>query len=275
MMILFTTDFSSNATHAFSHALWWANQLKAEINVLHVYQRIKLHSWIENSLDKESLDQKIASGEFNLFQSEIDELKKRAKKSYPEINLTFTLRETERTVDGILAAIEEIKPSMVVMGTKGETGLVGFIFGSVTSEIAQSSPVPVLGIPPEAETKEVKTIGFPFDFENGELSILEKSLAITRKLNATLDCVHVSTDPYEKYVESFRKFQEGFAEEPNIDFSLVETEDAEQGLMAFQEAHNWDVIVWHQHEDKSAFGFKNVRKTALEIEIPFLTMNAK
>lgn len=275
MKILFTTDFSSNATDAFPHALWWAEKMDAEVLVLHVYQKLRVHSWIEKATDMTSVEEKIAKGESAIFEKEINQLKSLSQQINPKVNVSFLLKETQKTAEGILEMIKESGAGLVVMGTKGETGLAGFIFGSVTTEVAENSPVPVLGVPPEAQQKEVKTIGFPFDFESGELTILEKSLAVARKIGAALDCVHITPDSHEHYTEAFRRYQKGFDNEPNITFSLVETEDVDQGLQVYLETHQWDVIVWHQHEFELSFSFSNAKNTAIEIEIPFLAVSAK
>ena len=46
----------------------------------------------------------------------------------------------------ILAAIDELAPAMVAMGTHGRTGLAHLLLGSVTEKIVQKSAVPVITI---------------------------------------------------------------------------------------------------------------------------------
>jgi len=46
--------------------------------------------------------------------------------------------------DTILAYINKSKPDMVVMGSKGRSGLMDVLLGSVAQRVASKSTVPVL-----------------------------------------------------------------------------------------------------------------------------------
>ncbi|SRR5579883_3175514 len=50
----------------------------------------------------------------------------------------------------ILAAIDELRPDLVVMGTHGRHGLSRALLGSVAEKIVRLSPVPVLTVPHRA-----------------------------------------------------------------------------------------------------------------------------
>jgi len=47
---------------------------------------------------------------------------------------------------GIIEAIEELKPDLVVMGTHGRRGFVRAVLGSVAEKLVRLSPVPVLTV---------------------------------------------------------------------------------------------------------------------------------
>lgn len=49
--------------------------------------------------------------------------------------------------DVVLAAVEELKPRMLVLGTHGRTGLKRLLLGSVSEDITRRSPVPVFLVP--------------------------------------------------------------------------------------------------------------------------------
>lgn len=46
----------------------------------------------------------------------------------------------------ILKAIDEVKPSLVALGTHGRTGIAHLLLGSVAEKVVRSSPVPVLTV---------------------------------------------------------------------------------------------------------------------------------
>jgi nucleotide-binding universal stress UspA family protein len=49
-------------------------------------------------------------------------------------------------VEEILAVIDELHPSMVVMGTHGRSGLARWVMGSVAEQVARRSSIPVLTV---------------------------------------------------------------------------------------------------------------------------------
>lgn len=51
----------------------------------------------------------------------------------------------------IIAAIEDVSADLVVMGTRGPSGLDRLLLGSVAESVVTESPVPVLTIPPTSE----------------------------------------------------------------------------------------------------------------------------
>ena len=58
-------------------------------------------------------------------------------------------------VDQIERIASETKPSFIVMGTRGRSGLNRAFNGSVAEGVARRSPVPVVMVPPERRPTEV------------------------------------------------------------------------------------------------------------------------
>lgn len=76
----------------------------------------------------------------------IEELGRYASENAPSaLDVQTDVREA-LPVPGILAAIEEHRPDLVIMGTHGRAGLARFVFGSVTEAVLAATTVPVLTI---------------------------------------------------------------------------------------------------------------------------------
>ena len=60
----------------------------------------------------------------------------------------------ESIVVGLLAAIEELRPKLVVLGSHGRTGFPRALLGSVAESIARRSSVPVLIVPTHEREKQ-------------------------------------------------------------------------------------------------------------------------
>ena len=85
MKIVFPTDFSNAAENAYVYALKLAERLEASITVVHVYEVLQVHSWVEESTNMASVNDKITIGEFERFRKEIDAFKRIAADNRLEI----------------------------------------------------------------------------------------------------------------------------------------------------------------------------------------------
>src|SRR5690606_18432371 len=102
MKILFPTDFSAAAENAYVYALKLADRLNATVTVLHVYEVLELHSWIEDATDTDQLNEKITLGEFERFREQIDLLKRIAAESMLEkVQVNYVLKESDLVVEAI------------------------------------------------------------------------------------------------------------------------------------------------------------------------------
>ena len=147
--ILFPTDFSPAANHAFIYALHLADVLSAEINTLHAYPLPEIHGVVMPNLVGE-IEQSIRMEEFDEYRNSVDQLRVIAEAhSLGHVRVNHTLK-TGSTIKAILASAESEGSDVIIMGTKGATGLREVFVGSVTGEIMEKANCPVLAIPDEA-----------------------------------------------------------------------------------------------------------------------------
>lgn len=91
-------------------------------------------------------------------ERESDELKLYLKKQSAALyeqgikDVTTTVRIGGIISDAILAYVQEAGHDMIWMETHGRKGISGWILGSITEEVLQYSPVPVLSLHPERES---------------------------------------------------------------------------------------------------------------------------
>jgi nucleotide-binding universal stress UspA family protein len=98
----------------------------------------------------------------------------------------------------VLALIEKKKADLVIMGTKGASGLKEIFIGSNTEKIVRGTKVPVISIPKSSKIKSIKNIVFPNSLreENEALTLAVKSLQDFFK--ATLHIVFINTPGFFK-----------------------------------------------------------------------------
>lgn len=130
--ILVPTDFSDYATKAFDLAVVIATSAKAAITLLHI-------TWQNAETDNEE-------GRKNLKASVQQKLDAIKQNSSNNIIINTAIMDGD-IVPSILDAITTYAADLVVMGTKGATGMKKVVLGSNTANIIGKSPVPVLSIP--------------------------------------------------------------------------------------------------------------------------------
>lgn len=87
----------------------------------------------------------------------MEEFMKRMADNHPDckiLNKSETMLVVGLPVTRILEAADKVQARMVVMGSKGRTGLSHVLLGSKAEQIVRLSPIPVTIVKAEAERKE-------------------------------------------------------------------------------------------------------------------------
>jgi nucleotide-binding universal stress UspA family protein len=139
--ILVPVDGSEYSTKALDVAIDLARGLGAEVVILHVVDlaRVALMSGGQAQLIAGCLD---------ALQSEGREIVEEGAHRVPPEVASSTRMTDGIAVEKIEQIAEEMKPSFIVMGTHGRSGLNRAIMGSVAEGVARRAPVPVVIVPP-------------------------------------------------------------------------------------------------------------------------------
>jgi len=137
MKILCPTDFSDNSKFACEYAVDLGNSMKAKIIFLSAYQ-VK-----QSALVLKSLDETIKSTTEEDLKEFTKSFKQKIKTSFePEYVVV-----SGNTCDCIVNHADKNGVDLIIMGTKGSSGIINMLLGSVTSDVIKKSNVPVLAIP--------------------------------------------------------------------------------------------------------------------------------
>jgi universal stress protein A len=143
--ILFPTDFSHDAELAFQYALTFAGKFGAELYILHVI-------YFPPQTPEYDIGQIIDGLVKNAEQS----LNKLIESAH-EPNMVFhpDVQVGVEHVE-ITKCAEKEKIDLIIMGTRGRTGLAHIFLGSVAERVVRHAPCPVLTVKLPA-TKDVET----------------------------------------------------------------------------------------------------------------------
>jgi nucleotide-binding universal stress UspA family protein len=128
--ILCPIDFTEAADAALRTAFELAQQLGAELDVLHTWQ-LSAYASPTGELAKDTERQ---------LQADVAEALLRTETNDPRVHTHVRLGPAAET---IVAVAEELGAGMIVMGTSGKRGFERFLVGSVAEEVVRRSAVPV------------------------------------------------------------------------------------------------------------------------------------
>lgn len=96
--------------------------------------------------------------------------------------------------DEIIALANEIKPEMVIMGTRGADKKTASILGSITEVSIRKLKVPVLAIPEDYKfvgQQNLNRIVYLTDFDESDFASIKKLMRFTQFLNLSIHCIHI------------------------------------------------------------------------------------
>ena len=138
--ILYPTDFSENAAHALPYAVGLAEDHQAELCILHVIEDILTPAYFGAHFDPSV----IPSAELEA------SAQKELSAVLPDADAQpFPVRTILRRGSPYAEILETVKSEeadVIVMATRGYSGLAHLLLGSTAERIVRASPVPVLTI---------------------------------------------------------------------------------------------------------------------------------
>ena len=180
--ILVPTDFSLNANKALNYAAAVAKLSGAAIIIVHV-TNLSHASINENVILSEPLD----AGVLDAANKELEILVK--------VTREITQGKVEKQLyngfitDAIQQAALENKADLIIMGTLGNSGVRGKLFGSITAKLISSLAVPLLAVPLMHEWQPPKNILLAINCFEESPEVLQPLIQLAGFLKAP---IHVS-----------------------------------------------------------------------------------
>ncbi|WP_162558706.1 universal stress protein [Robertkochia solimangrovi] len=276
--VLLPTDFSENAWNAISYAIDMFSDVPCEFYILHTYvpafYRVDyaLGGPAYSGIDDAMIQATISGLEHTLerIHEKFNNPKHKFHTHYAFNQLTDEIREyaSEQSID------------MIIMGTKGASGVMQVLLGSNTVFVMRTARIPVLAIPEGYTFKSLDRVLFPTDYlKHYEKEELGELLDLCRLHGAEVQVVHVDEGHIlSEEQESNKKFLEDAFQGVPYSFALLDNEYPPDAIKAYTEKEDFDLLVMmnrkHSFMERLLLR-QNVDSVGFEIKIPFLVLREK
>jgi nucleotide-binding universal stress UspA family protein len=186
--ILIPTDFSPIANNAFDYAIQIANEFRSKLLLYHVYTFYRKVDF--NKDYPEDQQPFIKRKEKQMSLSEVKFTDK-----IEQLGLTIQTKLEEDSIISLFdQKVKEHNASLIVMGSKGASGIKKVIFGSVAATALEMAKVPVLVVPPNHPFSPIKKIVFATDLKQIDSNILSPIHQLAVQFNASITILNVNSD---------------------------------------------------------------------------------
>lgn len=267
--ILIPTDFSVQAEYAYLLVNNIRAKINAEVHFVHVFD-------VPDTVSLDSKGNIQTCGEIDVEylvsqKQIIDRKLNDMKKLYGEDIQTHLL--FGKLTDTILEFSETEKFDLIVMGTKGVSGLKEKLVGSETQIIVRKSKIPVLSMMCDRSDLVIKNILLVHDFSSPVKEDLDLLKMFVDAYGAKVHQLQITSDTTKEYSQILSNMN-AYAEVNGIvgqENHVLADSDVENGVIHFNQIHTVDLVCIGTHGKGSLFHSSATEKLVNHMYKPIIT----
>lgn len=182
--ILVPTDFSENAHIALNYAIGMAKEYQYDIHLIHAFQAMT------SKFGDETFNKEITDHAETKALQQLELLRTEKQAAHPEVNFSKDCLEGSNLSEVLTSISGKSNYLLIVMGTKGSTGMKDRLLGSNTFNTIIKAPIPVLAIPEEFGRFSMSRAGLLTNFKKTDIPLLESFTEIFGR-NTEITLLHV------------------------------------------------------------------------------------
>jgi len=252
--------------------------MQGEILTVHSYELPRISPrHLPNTLS--DIYNSIQLEEFENFKNEIPTLRNIARAhQLGHVKVTNVLEEG-KPLSTIIRVARKENADLIIMGTKGATGLREIFLGSVTGEVMEKAPCPVLGIPLNAEFDGVLNVfAVTTDFSQEDAVALKQVSQFAGIFGAEVRCIHFDVLHQEKLIHQLSQWKEELDFDiSHIHFEVIDTSHLENSMVEYIDKHEVDIVAMLIHKRgffEEMFNYSLAKKMAYHLYTPILALPA-
>jgi nucleotide-binding universal stress UspA family protein len=272
--ILVPTDFSNLSKVAIKYAIRFANKIDANITLLHVVTHV--------DTPRAGLRLRFQSLEKELLKVTKEDLDALVEEFTPQVKTGHQLKAKIGRGSSFNEAVKKeskkLRSGLIIMGTRGASGLKKYIIGSNTASVIDVSHIPVLVIPELADFKNLRTVVYATDLKHieRELKIL---IPYVKEFDSVVHLIHVTTSlkqvtQLEKKIESFVA-KTGMT---NVVIRVMVNKNIDEAIDHYVKTTKADLLTTFTHEHSfydKLFDRSITRKIAFQSRVPLLAFKQR
>jgi len=253
--ILVPTDFSEEANNALNVAVGIARSTKATMKLLHIIDVPNAATIGGDSVDilgsgaKTAEDPMLHRAYMDRLMEVTREQFEKLKEKYSDIDLRgkVVFDSFQKQLSDFVVKNET---DLIVIGSKGSSGLDEIFVGSNAEKIIRTSKVPVITVKSNIEDFVVKRMVFASDFKNVKQAVTDTLKAYQQLFNAQIDFLKVITPNTFETTPDTYKLIKRYAEQnqfENFTINLHNHYSEEEGIRSFGEEVGADLLAMSTH----------------------------
>ena len=253
--ILIPVDFSDYSLVACEFGFRLARDLDCKVKLLHAFftpfypASVPFGDTFTLQTTDKDLFQDVRNRTEREMQSLVEKVENRiASGSIPEVSYNTVLVEG-LPEEEIITYSKKMRPTAIVMGTRGKNAKEVDLIGSVTAEVMEGCRTPVFAIPEGAKIRglsEMKTIVFLTNFQEREFKAFDIMMKFLRPCPVKVYLAHIAKKEDVWNEIKLSGVQKRFSDlypHLQIEYKLIDQHvGLEVAIDKFAEAHNIDMI---------------------------------
>ena len=275
--ILIPTDFSDNAWNALVYGISFFKKTHCTFHIVHI-----------NAINTNS------SGEAAMYVSPdllektiLTESREKLKvliKKVEKLPLNTKHYFKTQAIYGFLTdqlkdQVKEKNIELIIMGTKGSSGLKAVSIGSNTGNVITKVPCTIMAVPESATYESVKEIGFPSDLNLAyEIKVLDTIKDIILLKKSALRLLYISSKGEELNTNQIKikNLLLDYFKETECTFHEVTGKKIDESVQCFTESRNLDMLIMvakNLNFLESILFRPTVERISYHTKVPFLVIH--
>lgn len=250
--LIIPIDFSDVSDAAVDFGLQLAEKCNYRVVLHHSIDSLQTYEsmYLDSSHFKSFTEQVIEDMEIKL-----ENLYRRCRSESIEIKKELT---TGSLIHDIRALVEEYEADLVVMGTKGSSGMKEFLVGSNTEKVVRLIGCPVISVPNQQKLSEIRKILVPVEIHDIRSSFLKEVSILQQIFSASVEFCYVKT-PHdivneELINEEFDRLLNEY-EIASSSFNIIRDVFPQDGLLHHAKESNADMLAMATHSRRGIAHF--------------------